>query len=616
MSKQDFRSLTGFFFFTVVTVCTVFSCANKGYPEGGPKDVTPPHVLEERPVSYTRNFDKKSINIYFDEYVQLKNINDKFIISPPQAKKPKVRERGKYIMVEFEDTLRPGTTYSLDFADAIVDYNEGNPLGYYRYVFSTGDVIDSLELAGNVVDAETNEPVLGAFVFLYKNQADSVPVREIPDYVARTDSSGFFRLTNIGEADYKMITIIDDNRDYKYTPEAEQIGFIDSAVRPLVMSLSRTDTLNGDSIVTRSYTAYGPNNLYLRIFPEEVTQLYMTDESRKQRELLSFIFSIPGRNDFQIEWLDSIEPASWYVKEQSVREDSIQLWITDSNVYKRDTLRFRLSYLRTDSLNRHMPYSDTVKLVYKDRKKADRPGRRKEEPEKPVMDLLKINTSLSAEQDLNRGISFEFDKPLTGKGLDSIKLLEKVDTVYQPVKYKMVRDSIKIRQYYLTTEWKPEGEYLLQLDSARITDIYGRHNDKIEKKFKVRSQEAYGRIHLSVAGVEGPVLIQLYKPDNKKAENGRKLFSVLAEKKITQDGEVTFDFLAAGKYRIRAILDTNGNGKWDTGLYLKGIQPEDIVYLPAEINVRQNFDIEQEFNLKIPYTKEEREKGDLKNKKR
>lgn len=175
----------------------IYSCANKGYPEGGPKDVTPPHVVEERPASFNRNFDKKSINIYFDEYVQLKNVNEKFIISPPQAKKPKVRLKGKYISVEFQDSLRQETTYTLDFADAIADNNEGNPLGYYRYVFSTGNVLDTLELSGNVVDAETNEPVYNAYVFLYRNQADSVPITELPDYMARTDSSGFFRLTNL-----------------------------------------------------------------------------------------------------------------------------------------------------------------------------------------------------------------------------------------------------------------------------------------------------------------------------------------------------------------------------------------------------------------------------------
>lgn len=139
----------------------VYACANRGYPEGGPKDTTPPEVVNENPVSFSTDFSKKRIEIYFDEFVQLKDIDKKFIISPPQNKKPKVRLKGKYIQVEIQDTLRPNTTYSLDFGDAIADNNEGNPLGYYRYVFSTGPVIDSLELAGNVVNAESGEPMRG-----------------------------------------------------------------------------------------------------------------------------------------------------------------------------------------------------------------------------------------------------------------------------------------------------------------------------------------------------------------------------------------------------------------------------------------------------------------------
>lgn len=585
----------------------VCSCANKGYPEGGPKDVTPPHVVEERPASFNRNFDRKSINIYFDEFVQLKNVNEKFIISPPQAKKPQVRLRGKYIMVEFQDSLRPETTYSMDFADAIADNNEGNPLGYYRYVFSTGSVIDTLELSGNVVDAETNEPVYNAYVFIYRDAADSVPITQLPDYMARTDSSGFFRLTNLRSADYKVVAVMDENRDYKYVPEAEQVGFLDSLVRPVVMEMSRTDTLSDDSVVTASYLAYGPNNLFIRLFPEEQTQLYMTNSERTQRELLYFTFSVPGQNDFGIELLDTVVKAPWYLTEQSAGKDTLKLWMTDSALYKKDTLRFKLSYLKTDSLNRRSPHVDTVRLVFAEKRKTDRKKRNREDETAatPAMTFLNINASVGSEQDLNRGISLEFDSPLSGEGLDSIKLFEKVDTVYQPVKFELEHDTVRIRRYGLKVAWQPEKEYKLVIDSARITDIYGHHNNRLEKKFKVKGLESYGKILLHVREGEGQIVVQLYKGDNKKAENGRREFTIVDEKTVSGEGDVTFDFLHAGKYGIRAVLDENGNGKWDTGLYLKGIQPEKIVYLPGEINVRQNFDIEQEFNLKVPYIRKD-----------
>lgn len=577
------------------------SCANKGYPEGGPRDVTPPHVIAEQPVSFSKNFKRKNINIYFDEFVALKNINEKFIISPPQNKKPRVRLRARYIMVEFEDTLRPQTTYSLDFADAIVDNNEGNPLGYYRYVFSTGNVIDTMELSGNVVNAGTNEPVLNAYVFLYENTADSVPLKEIPAYMGRTDSSGFFRITNIRETDYKVVAVMDENRDYKYTPEGEQVAFLDSLVRPVVFPVVHTDTLENDSVVTREYLAYGPNNLYLRMFLETSTQLYMVDEGRKERELLNFVFSIPGKNDFAIELLDTVVEGKWYLPEVSSGGDTLNLWIRDSVVYRRDTLNFRLTYLRTDSTGIQVPYADTVKLVYTDKKTQEKNKRKKKEQEKPKIEFLKIDLGIGQEQDVNTGFYLEFDRPVTEDFMQAIRLSEKVDTVYEPVDFTLREDSIRIRRFYVEKKWKPEAQYQLQIDSAAIRDIYGHINDKVEKKFKVKALESYGMLNLSVEGTDGQAIVQLYKPDSKKTEKGDKIFNVVAEKIVDKDGEITFDFLHEGKYRLRAILDKNRNGKWDPGLYLEKRQPEEVRYLPVEINIKQNFDVEQHFDLKGSY---------------
>lgn len=601
-----------------------YSCANKGYPEGGPKDTTPPKVVAEQPASFARNFDKKHINVYFDEYVVLKEMDQKFIISPPQKKKPKVRLKGKYIQVEFNDTLRPNTTYSMDFADAIVDNNEGNPLGFYRYVFSTGNEIDTLELSGNVVNAESGEPMLNMYVFLYTNTADSVPVKEIPNYVARTDSSGFFRLTNLREADYKVVAVEDNNRDYKFTPEGEMVGFLDSLVHPVVMPMTRfdtitrvdkvigKDTIKSDTIIRKDFLAYGPNNLYLRIFQEELTQLYMVDDARKERDKLDFIFSIPAKNDFEITLFDTLAkeplPEDWYIKERSVGNDTLTLWIKDSLVYNKDTLNVILKYLRSDSLGIHQVYLDTTRYTFSDKKKATK-GRKdkdkdkeKENEEVKPMEFLSVSLNASSEFDLNGHLMISFDKPVLEDGLKNIRLLEKVDTLYHPVAFTMARDSLKIRQFYIDMKPEPEKTYKLQVDSATIFDIYGRHNNKMEKEFKVRSEEFYGKIFLNMSGVEGNVVVQLYKSESTKSENGKRKYSVVQERSLNKDGQMIFDFLPEGKYLFRAILDKNGNGKWDTGLYLKGIQPEEIIYLPGEINVKQNFDIEQEFDLQKTYT--------------
>lgn len=604
----------------VVVVVMVYACANRGYPEGGPKDTTPPKVILEDPVSFTKNFSKKRVNVYFDEFVQLKDMNEKFIISPPLKKKPRVSLKGKYIQVALPDTLKPNTTYSLDFADGILDNNEGNPLGFYRYVFSTGDYIDSLELSGNVVYAESGEPMLNVYVMLYADHADSIPLRQLPDYVARTDSSGFFRLTNLRDTFYRIVAVEDANRDYKFTPEAEIVGFMDSLVRPVVMSLTKSDTITriesivgkdtitSDSISTYSYLAYGPNNLFIRLFQEKLTQLYMVDDSRPARERLDFTFSIPGKNDLQVQLLDStgtVVPSTedWYTMERSFGNDTLSLWIKDSTFYKRDTLRAVLSYWRTDTTGQLSMASDTVRYTFKEKKKEIK-GKKKDSDKETSVEFLEIKPNISGDLDIRGELALDFNRPVDLSTLSALQLLQKVDTVFQPISFTYAPDSLKIRRVHLDAAWEPGKEYRLVADSAVIYDIYGRHNDKLEKKFKVREEEYYGNVMLNVTGVTGPTLVQLYKSESGKSENGKRKYTIVRELRLDRDQVLNFDLLPEGKYRFRAILDTDNNGEWDTGLYLKRRQPEEIVYLPVEIAVKQNFDIEQEFDLTKTYKEE------------
>ena len=617
MSRMNQNSFRWDWVGAIALALLVYACANRGYPEGGPKDTTPPVVVGEVPVSYTKNFDKKRVDIFFSEFVQLKEVSEKFVFSPPLKKNPKVSLRGKYVQVSIPDTLRPNTTYSMDFADAIVDNNEGNPLGYYRYVFSTGDIIDTLEVSGNVVNAESYEPMMNILVGLYEDQADSVPLLQLPDYIARTDSAGFFRLTNLRQAHYRVMAIDDKNKDKKYAPEVEMFGYLDSTVFPIVMPMVRTDTfriieqisgrdtITRDSIVTTEYLGYGPGNLYIRMFQEKLTQLYLVDSDRKDREKLDFIFSIPAENEFQARLWDTLAteplPEDWYFKEQTVGKDTITLWIKDSTVYKRDTLNVILSYLRSDSTGQHTLYADTVHYSFKEKKDNESKGKKKKEDDHPKIEFLQIKSNVSGELDLKARLCLEFDRPVDKSGLQHLRLSEKVDTLYQPVDFKVNEDERKVRTVYVDAPWTAGGEYLLEIDSASVYDIYGHFNDKISKNFKVRTEEYYGKVMLTVKGVTGNTILQLYKSDTGKPENGKRKYSIVREKEIKGDGVVEFELLPEGKYKFRAILDTNGNGVWDTGLYLKHQQPEEIVYLPAEIAVKQNFDIEQEFDLQGTY---------------
>ena len=595
----------------VVALC-IYACANRGYPEGGPKDETPPQVVEEVPLSYTTNFKAKRVNIYFDEFVQLNDINNKFIFSPPVKKDPKVSLKGKYVQVAIPDSLRENTTYSLDFADAIVDNNESNPLGFYRYVFSTGERIDTLELGGTVVNAESYEPVMGVLVALYEKSGDSIPLKELPDYIARTDSSGNFRLTNLREGHYRVMAIEDANRDKMYTPESEMFAWMDTTVFPVVEPATRVDTFHviekiveadtilRDSIVRMDYLAYGPSNLYLRLFLEKLTQLYLVEDDRKEREQLNFIFSIPGENGLEVTLWDTLAteplPQDWYFKEHSAGNDTLTLWIKDSTVYKKDTLNVILSYMRSDSTGQWERYSDTARYTFRAKEKKEGKSKKKDE-DAPKVEFLEIKSNISGDLDLGARLYLEFSRPINKSTLDSIRVLEKVDTVYQLIPFQVVEDSLRVRRVFVDAAWKAGGEYQLQIDSATIYDIYGRFNDKLEKKFKVRTEEYYGKIMVNVRGVDCPTIVQLYKAENGKSENGKRTYNVVQSKVVEQDGEVVFPLLPEGKYCVRAILDRNGNGVWDTGLYLKHRQPEEIVYLRGEIAVKQNFDVEQDFDI-------------------
>lgn len=622
MNKYTANLLLIAFFISVI----VYSCANRGNPQGGAKDETPPVILKEVPLSFSSNFTGKQIRIYFDEFVTQKDINNKFIMSPPMKKKAKVNMRGKYIMVEIQDTLRPETTYSLDFGDAIVDNNEGNALGFYRYVFSTGSKIDSLELAGKVIDAQTQLPLLGMTVMLYENHTDSAALKELPSYVARTDSSGMFRVTNIRDVSYRVVVLDDVNRDYMFTPEEEKVGFVDSLVTPLMWRETRMDTIRADSslivkmkpkrgevdvskvvrdsVVQREYIIFGPSNLFIEMFEEEPTQLYLLQDERTDRELLEFIFSIPKDSQLKarllgLDTIKGFDPEDWYLTESSALKDTVKLWIKDSVVYKIDSLQLEITYLYTDSLRQFVPRTDTLRMNFKEKEvqKTNRRREKEKEDDEPEMQFLELKMGIGSPKDLNNDIVIDADKPIDPAGLSKFVLEEKVDTNWVKVDYRIKHDSVKMRRYYLEHSWKSETEYKLSLDSMSVFSIYGLYNNKIENTFKTQSLDSYGKLFVDITGAETPVIVQLYKGD--------KETDIVREEWLEGSGKVTFDFLHAGEYMLRAIIDKNGNRKWDTGNYLKRILPERIVYLPVTLSIKENFDVEQEFDVSKTYVRED-----------
>lgn len=568
----------------------VYSCANVGYPTGGPKDEEAPKVENTVPQNFSTELEGGKMNIYFNEFVQLKDINEKFVVSPPLKKKPMVRLRGKSIYVEMGDSLKANTTYTLDFADGITDNNEGNPLGNFQYVFSTGKELDSLSIQGHAVDAFTNLPIEKVQIMAYSNHQDSVPLTSIPDYIAQTDTVGHFKLNNLKAGTYKLFALIDGNRDYKYNGPGEIIGFLDTLITPKAETFQKMDSISPDSMILKTFTAFSPADIHINLFEEENPLLYLTKFDRTRREKLDFEFSFKRTDDLKIDFIDLDEDASSFLIESNSRKDTLSYWITDSNIYKRDTLLAVLNYLKTDSTNQLVSYSDTVKLNFKAPKKAKQ-NKRQEKKSKIKKPVYEFKTIIKSEQDLNKNIKLEFAEPLADFISDSIHLVKLVDTLEFPVHFDFIKDSLLLRTYHMNVKWESETTYRLDIDSTAFRNIYGLESDKFSKKFKTKEREHYGKILLSVTHVHKPLIVQVI--ENNKNE------SLIQSQKIYADGLITFDYLEPKTYLIKVIEDWNDNGQWDTGNYKLHLQPETIHYFRKEIKVRSNWDVEE--NIELPH---------------
>ncbi|RUT77728.1 Ig-like domain-containing domain [Ancylomarina longa] len=566
----------------------IYSCANVGYPTGGPVDKTPPKVIKTFPENYALNFKGGKIEIFFDEFVQLNDISENFVISPPLKKKPLVKLTGRSIYLKLEEELKENTTYTLDFGKGIADNNETNPLGEYQFVFSTGASLDSLSIRGKVDNAFNELPVEKSMVMAYLNTNDSVPLTLIPDYIAKTDSAGNFQLNQLQAGTYKLFALVDGNRDYMYNGPGESMGFFDSLIKPTAHRYEQLDTIAEDSVVLKEYTALTPTNIHIRMFDEENPLQYLTTYKRSRREKLEFKFNAKRSDSLKIDFVGVNEKSDWFLMQKNRTNDTLSYWITDANIYNRDTLLVALQYLKTDSVGQLVPFMDTVKLNYKDPKKAkiSRKKKKKTKIRKPVYNF-KVKTSST--QDLNKNINIKFEEPLAKVNLDSIHFFELKDTLKIPQAFTFVQDSGKILSYSLQTKWKPETKYQLIADSTAFQNIYGLYSDKYTGRITTRDQEYYGKLFLNVSGVNGSVLVQLLKSGKNE--------KVIKTKKIYSDQTVLFDYLAPETYIIKIIEDSNDNGLWDTGNYAQKLQPEQVYYFRKEIKLRSNWDVEEKINI-------------------
>lgn len=572
----------------VVFLLIISACANIVPPSGGPRDVTPPKVLQSTPDNYSTDFDTDEIRIYFDEFIRFDNLSNKLMISPPIDPKPQIDIRGKSIVIRFEEALSENTTYNLFFDDAIVDITEGNALTNYHFVFSTGSYLDSMEVAGQVLDAYTLGAMEDVYVMLYDTVYDSIPYIEIPRYITKTNKSGDFHLRNLRNRNYKIFALKDANSNFLYDLPNEKIAFLDTLVEPSPPTIKKTkmlkdaiildtlltdtlladtllaDTLLVDTLLADTIAPLPEISYTLYMFKEIDSTQTVLEKSLVRKSLVRLIFRFPVEN-FRIEYLNMGDMSATLVKEFNTSKDSLKIWVKDSEL---DSLNAVL--LQNDSV------LDTLSLSLQ-----PRVGRR---PPRQATTSLTANVQNHGVLDYFKKLHIELSTPASKALLDSITLYE--DTVKVDIKAHF-KDSLLQRFIIIDYDFKEQTSYKLYVPDSIINDIAGHTNDSLVLNFSISAPEDYGQLNVNISfSDDAPQFIIQLLNQNKNVVRTRSLRS---------SGIASFPKLKPGQYFLKAISDDNNNERWDTGLYLKGIQPERVYINESEIVVRANWELETEW---------------------
>ncbi len=574
------------------------ACANMAAPTGGAYDVDPPKVRQAKPNFNSLGASPSKIEIEFDENIKIKSPAEKVIITPPQQILPIIRSVGKKAVVELKDELKPNTTYTIDFTDAIADNNEENPLENFVFSFSTGDQLDTLSISGKVLAAQDLEPVTGTYVGIHSNFDDTVFTRVPFERISRTDSRGNFTVRGMAPGKYKVFALNDQNRDYKYDNPQEVIAFLDSIVIPSSMSAVRQDTVFVDSITidtirTVQYTRFLPDDLVLRSFQSDFQRQYLQKHERTEPHKLTLYFAAPTvMPDFSL-LQPEVSNDNWYVTERSAGNDTLLLWITDSLIYQQDSIRMKINYTRTDSLNKN--YIDTDTISFNIRKSARDKREQKndekkdgEEAEKEQIRFLGITSNVQSTFELFNPIRFEFEQPIVRFDSSFVRLEMAVDSLFEPVPFRMERDTLNPRKLTIRPRWEPGGKYKLTVDSALLISPYGIWNNKYEQSFTVKPLDQYGNLEVNIVGLpEGKVVfVELLDKSDKPFR-----------KSFVKGNTVRFQDLQPGEIYARLVIDENRDGVWTTGNYEDKRQPEMVYYYPGKWMIRAYSDHMEEWQI-------------------
>lgn len=581
----------------LVATIIMTACASIGRPDGGARDEQPPVYVRSNPTPGALNVDGRNITIVFNENVQLEDAFNKVVISPVQLEAPQISANGRNVRVQIRDSMKANTTYTIDFADAIKDLNEGNVLDGFALDFSTGETIDTMRVSGMVLGASNLEPAQGVLVAAYSNLSDTAIRTLPPDRIARTNQYGMFTIRNLAPGTYRVYMLNDINRDWHWD-RSEDVAFLDELIVPSTEAITVTDTLysstGGDSLVTRPGTMFLPNDILLNWFNEDYKAQYIKDYKRPERRKVNIEFGAPSDSMPEIRIVDGPADASlhgltsdrWATTVASLTKDTIAVWLSDTMVINTDSLRLSVRYQKPDSLERMVWTTDTLRFYFKS------PRRSKKEIEAdtlpPRYDLLKFDLQLNGGvQEVYSPLKFKVDQPLVSLDTSAVRLEHQVDTLWMPINgWNIVPDSLNpVFTSVISTEWIPGDKYRLSVDSAAVVSIYGEHNRPVSTEFNVRSLSDYSNLDFVLQGADSTTIVQLLNSSDEP----------VAEQPVV-NGRAKFKYLAPAVYYARVFFDTNGDGKWTTGK-LDSIQPEEVAYYPSKIELKRNWDVEQQWNI-------------------
>jgi Bacterial Ig-like domain/Carboxypeptidase regulatory-like domain len=538
----------------------LYACARQGVPTGGPKDTTPPGIdtLASTP-NYTTRINPKRIALKFDEWVVLSEAAAQVVVSPPLAKRPEVLLQGRTVVVKFDaaEKFRENTTYTINFGTAVKDLHEGNPAKDLRFVFSTGDFIDSLSIRGRVADAFSGEPVENVAVMLYDDMRDTVVRKERPYYFSRTDKTGAYEIRNVKSGNFKLAAVEDLDQNLRWDGEGERIGFLDSTlvISDSLTGLAQVLLFKNPSkfrITEKNTDGYGVVRLKFSSSTDSANVLAAPMQGLK--------LLMEKMQDSMLVWYDLEAPATW-------------------NLYvNQDTIAVK-TRSREDFIAKHS-------LRFAGEAVAVAPGGRKQQQPAPAPAVVPSIKTVS--QNPGKPAIFAFNFPVISA--DTAKWVLRADSV-RVFNFNIKTDSLAPRQCTLEHPWSPGKTYTLEILPGAVTDFWSQNNqDTLRRILGVPNEKQLGNLNLSVEKMRSGVSYIVQLLNGARIEESRVF---IAERETTK---LTFAKLEVATYTARLIEDRNANGKWDTGDYWKHRQPEAVVTKKLEA-LRANWELEASISL-------------------